>query len=166
MWAVWSTRMLFQPAVDRNGLGWAHAQHTEEWRTDAYCEWTKAVAGDSPLLCTDLLSSGNSSLQHAKGSNQRCNREQTLSSPQLCLGNSFLQNRLKDLTHTHCVPQNEALIPWTLLLLSWKTQPNWNQFQNEPPSNEGRELYHVLLHCLDIQIGKNMMASQRFFDFF
>ena len=58
-------------------------------------------------------------------------------------------------------PRNEALILRSLLLLSWKIQPNWNQFQNELPSNEGRELYHFLLHCSDVQIGKNMMASQR-----
>ena len=34
-------------------------------------------------------------------------------------------------------------------------------FQNELPSDEGRELYHFLLHCFDVQIGKNTMASLR-----
>ena len=56
---------------------------------------------------------------------------------------------------------NEALILRILLLLSWKTQPNWNWFQNEPLSDEGRELYHFLSCCFDIHIGKSMMASQR-----
>ena len=37
-------------------------------------------------------------------------------------------------------PQNEGPFLWTLLSLSWKTQPNWNRFQNELPSNERREL--------------------------
>ena len=27
-------------------------------------------------------------------------------------------------------------------------------YQNELPSNEGRELFHFLLHCFDIQIGE------------
>ena len=56
---------------------------------------------------------------------------------------------------------NEAFVPRILLLLSWKTQPNWNKFQNKLPSNKGREHCHFLLHCFDVQIGKNMMASQR-----
>ena len=56
---------------------------------------------------------------------------------------------------------NETLVPQTLLLLSWKTQLNWNWFQNKLPCDEGRELYHFLLHCFDVQMGKNMMASQR-----
>ena len=47
-------------------------------------------------------------------------------------------------------PRNESLVPWTLLSLSWKTQPNWNQFQNALPSNEGRELCHLLLFCFDV----------------
>ena len=44
-------------------------------------------------------------------------------------------------------PQNEGLIPWTLPSPSWKTQPNWNQFQNKLPSDKGRELtsYCVVL---------------------
>ena len=37
-------------------------------------------------------------------------------------------------------------VPRTLLLLSRKTLQNWNRFQNELPSDEGRELYHFLLH--------------------
>ena len=41
-----------------------------------------------------------------------------------------------------------------------KTQPNWNRFQNELPSNEGRELHQFLLCCFDVQISKNTMASQ------
>ena len=56
-------------------------------------------------------------------------------------------------------PQNETLVLQTLFLLSWKTQPNWNRFQNKLPSSEGRELYHFLLCCFDIQISKYMMAS-------
>ena len=40
-------------------------------------------------------------------------------------------------------------------------QPNWNQFQNELTSDEGREFYHCLLRCFEVQISKNMMASQR-----
>ena len=60
---------------------------------------------------------------------------------------------------------NEAHVPWSLLFLSWKTQPNWNQFQNELPSDEGRELYHIMLHCFDIQIRENAMASQRNINF-
>ena len=36
-----------------------------------------------------------------------------------------------------------------------------NQYLNELPSDEGTELYHFLLCCVDIQTGKNMMASQR-----
>ena len=59
----------------------------------------------------------------------------------------------------HAPHKIEGLIPW--LLLSWKTQPNWHQFQNELPSDEGRELCHFLLHCFGIQIRKNRMASQR-----
>ena len=61
---------------------------------------------------------------------------------------------------SHCL-RNWGLVPWTLLSLSWKTQPNWNQFKNKLPSDVGRELYHFLLHCFDIQIGGNMMAIQR-----
>ena len=56
---------------------------------------------------------------------------------------------------------NEALVPQILLLLSWKTQPNWNRFQNKLPSGEGRELYHFLLHCFWCSSRQNMMASQR-----
>ena len=56
--------------------------------------------------------------------------------------------------------QNEAFIPRTLLLLSWKTA-KWNRFQNELPSDEGRDPDHFLLHHFDFQIGENMMASQR-----
>ena len=58
-----------------------------------------------------------------------------------------------------------ALTPpaeWSpLLSVSWKTQPYWNWFQNELPPNEGREHYHFPLRCFDVQISKNMMASQR-----
>ena len=35
------------------------------------------------------------------------------------------------------------------------------QFQNELPSHERKELYHFLLRCFDIQIGKNTIASER-----
>ena len=56
---------------------------------------------------------------------------------------------------------SKALILETLDLLSWKTQPKWNWLQNKLPSDEGRELYHFLLHCVDVQIGKNTMASQK-----
>ena len=69
---------------------------------------------------------------------------------------------------THSIPQNEALIPQTLPLFSWKIQPNWNCFQNELPSDEMRglpsdemrEFYHFLLHCFDVQISDNAMASK------
>ena len=40
-------------------------------------------------------------------------------------------------------------------------QPNWNRFVNELPSDEGGELSHFLLRCVDVQIGENTMASQR-----
>ena len=60
-----------------------------------------------------------------------------------------------------CRLQNEALVPRTLLSLSWKTQPNWNWFQNKLPSDARRELYHFLLHCFDVEIRENMMASKR-----
>ena len=60
-----------------------------------------------------------------------------------------------------CHLWNKSLVPRTPLLLSWKTQPKWTWFQNELPSYEGRELYHGLLHCFYVQIGKNTMASQR-----
>ena len=60
-----------------------------------------------------------------------------------------------------CCPQNKALVSRTLLLSFWETQPNWNQFQNELPFDKGRDHYHFLLHCFDVQISKNMMASQR-----
>ena len=33
--------------------------------------------------------------------------------------------------------------------------------QNELPSKGGRELYHFLLLCFNVQISKNMMASQK-----
>ena len=59
-----------------------------------------------------------------------------------------------------CRPWSEGPVPQIPLLLSWKTQPNGNWFPNELPCDEGRECYHFLLHCLDVQIGKNM-ASQR-----
>ena len=49
-----------------------------------------------------------------------------------------------------CCPRYKAFVPRTLLSLSWKTQWNWNQFQNELPSDEGKELHHFLLHCSDI----------------
>ena len=60
----------------------------------------------------------------------------------------------------HC-PQNEALVPGTRLLLSSKTPPDCNRFQKELPSDEGREPYHFLWHCFDVQIGENVLASQR-----
>ena len=60
-----------------------------------------------------------------------------------------------------CCPRYKALVPRTLLSLSWKTQWNWNQFQNELPSDEGKELHHFLLHCFDFQISKNTMGSQK-----
>ena len=59
-----------------------------------------------------------------------------------------------------CRPRNEGLIPWILLSLSLKTQPNWNWFQTELPSDKGRELYHFLLHCFNVQIGCKTMAIQ------
>ena len=54
----------------------------------------------------------------------------------------------------HSVPQNEALIPRTLLLWFWKTQQNRNRFQNEIPSCKERELYHFLLHCFTCKLAK------------
>ena len=58
-------------------------------------------------------------------------------------------------------PRNKALILRTQLLLSWKTQPYWNWYQNGLSSDEGRKLYYFLLLCFDVQISENTMASQR-----
>ena len=34
-------------------------------------------------------------------------------------------------------------------------------FKTKLPSNEGKELYHFLLHCFDVQVSENVMACQR-----
>ena len=77
---------------------------------------------------------------------------------------------------THSVQQNKALVPCgcapathgirpsfcePCFFCLEKHKPNWNRFQNKLPSDEGRELYHFLLSCFDIEISKNTLASQR-----